>query len=686
MTTTDLRGVLVSSTDPNIASNPNPDLAIKAPCVVATTGANITLSGLQTIDGYTTLAGDRVLVKDQTNQAQNGIYNAATGPWTPAYDAQSNTQWAAGTWVLVTGGSVNANVAFAQTTPGPIVLGTTSLVFVAFPFANLVASQIRFTSLGTGAVASTVNAELQRGYLHSKDFGATGNGTTDDTTALQTWLNAAASLGIPGFLDPGTYLISSALTVTNNNGISIFGPESTPPNPTAKIVMGSLTQDGIQFNTTGRIFLKGFSIVSSGIPTAGSALNFQGGTNQSVGGFIERLVLGFGNTTGSCWNGITATGLAAFTLHECDITAQNICLNVASPGDSEVQNNRFTPVSSTAIGVQVTGDPGGIRLLSNKFNSAVAYLASVSITVAASTSDGDIFIIGNSMESVFANGYGIIIAQQGGATFANILIIGNEISCPGSGSWGIYFSNTTLHWLTSVIIASNVVSSYEGVFLGAMDDWTFTGNVLTGAVAELSIGANCTLGAVVGNVLSAISDASTGTVKANNQGVAATTPQLLAVLGQPNGTVYNAADLNFTGFSSAYDNYMLVFENLCPSSSSAVAAELLQYDGGAFQTTTYVNAAGSATTYVDLLAGGTAASGDGAGYGISGVVYVHDVNATGGVVKSWEGQMTHSKNTPSIAVNTVAGLRNTNNTIGGFQFQFSSGNVASGQIKVYGLP
>ena len=52
----------------NVAAGLNPKQAVQ----VATT-ANITLSGLQTIDGYTTLAGDRVLVKNETATATNGI-------------------------------------------------------------------------------------------------------------------------------------------------------------------------------------------------------------------------------------------------------------------------------------------------------------------------------------------------------------------------------------------------------------------------------------------------------------------------------------------------------------------------------------------------------------------------------------------------------------------------------------
>jgi hypothetical protein len=41
MTTLDIRGTIVGETA----------VAIKAPCLVATTGSNITLSGAQTIDG-----------------------------------------------------------------------------------------------------------------------------------------------------------------------------------------------------------------------------------------------------------------------------------------------------------------------------------------------------------------------------------------------------------------------------------------------------------------------------------------------------------------------------------------------------------------------------------------------------------------------------------------------------------
>ncbi len=129
MATIDIRGASVSSADPPIATNPNPDLAIKAPVRAATTGANITLSGLQTLDGVSLAAGDRVLVKDQTDQTTNGLYNAATGPWTRTIDAANNSQLTQGTMVMVTQGTLNAFTMWVLTAAAPIVLGTTNLTF-----------------------------------------------------------------------------------------------------------------------------------------------------------------------------------------------------------------------------------------------------------------------------------------------------------------------------------------------------------------------------------------------------------------------------------------------------------------------------------------------------------------------------------------------------------------------------
>ncbi len=95
---------------------------------VATT-ANITLSGLQTIDGVTLVANDRVLVKNQGTGSQNGIYVAASGAWSRATDADENAEVTAGLAVMVTEGSTQADTQWVLTTNDAITIGSTALVF-----------------------------------------------------------------------------------------------------------------------------------------------------------------------------------------------------------------------------------------------------------------------------------------------------------------------------------------------------------------------------------------------------------------------------------------------------------------------------------------------------------------------------------------------------------------------------
>jgi len=104
-------------------------IAWKEPVRAATT-ANITLSGEQTIDGVAVVAGDRVLVKNQTAGENNGIYVASASSWTRAQDANSASEVDSAA-VFVKEGTANANKAFVQTADS-VTLGTTPLVFVIF--------------------------------------------------------------------------------------------------------------------------------------------------------------------------------------------------------------------------------------------------------------------------------------------------------------------------------------------------------------------------------------------------------------------------------------------------------------------------------------------------------------------------------------------------------------------------
>lgn len=79
---------------------------MKVPVRLATT-ANLTLSGEQTIDGVAAVTGDRVLVKDQTDQTENGIYVVDTGDWNRAADCDGPYDLVQGSVVYVNAGSTN---------------------------------------------------------------------------------------------------------------------------------------------------------------------------------------------------------------------------------------------------------------------------------------------------------------------------------------------------------------------------------------------------------------------------------------------------------------------------------------------------------------------------------------------------------------------------------------------------
>jgi hypothetical protein len=104
-------------------SGPISDLGIKAPVRVESSG-NLTLSGLQTVSAVVLAAGDRVLVKDQTAGADNGIYVVATGSWTRALDWDGSYDIVSGTMVPTQAGAL-----YRVTTADPIVVGTTTVAF-----------------------------------------------------------------------------------------------------------------------------------------------------------------------------------------------------------------------------------------------------------------------------------------------------------------------------------------------------------------------------------------------------------------------------------------------------------------------------------------------------------------------------------------------------------------------------
>lgn len=173
-----------------------PKQAVKA----ATTTNLASLSGTLTVDGVSLVAGDRILVKDQTTASQNGIYVVASGAWTRSTDADIWNELVAA-YVFVQQGAVNADVGYICTVDSGGTLGTTAVTWAVFTSASQVDAGAGLTKTGTviDVVGTTdritVNAD-------SVDIASTYVGqasiTTLGTIATGTWNATTIGVGKGG--------------------------------------------------------------------------------------------------------------------------------------------------------------------------------------------------------------------------------------------------------------------------------------------------------------------------------------------------------------------------------------------------------------------------------------------------------------------------------------------------------
>lgn len=153
--------------------------------------ANLTLTNEQTIDGVSVVAGDRVLVKNQTAGEDNGIYVCVdAGAWTRATDADSSAEVTTGMFCFVSEGTANADTGWVLATNDPITLGTTSLTFAQFSGAGTYVAGTGLTLTGNsfsadlndtdgtiaaiGTQAAGTSDEIARAdHVHAQDFETT---------------------------------------------------------------------------------------------------------------------------------------------------------------------------------------------------------------------------------------------------------------------------------------------------------------------------------------------------------------------------------------------------------------------------------------------------------------------------------------------------------------------------------
>jgi hypothetical protein len=187
---------------------------------VATT-ANITLSGAQTIDGIAVVAGDRVLVKDQSTASQNGIYVVNAGAWDRAADANTWNELISG-FTFVEQGATNGDNGYLITVDAGGTLGVTDVTVTQFSGAGQIIGGAGLTKTGNqldvGGTANriTINAD-------SIDIASTYVGQTSITTlgtiSTGTWngTTLATNFGGTGLT---TYAIGDLLYASATNTLA----------------------------------------------------------------------------------------------------------------------------------------------------------------------------------------------------------------------------------------------------------------------------------------------------------------------------------------------------------------------------------------------------------------------------------------------------------------------------------
>lgn len=181
---------------------------------VATT-ANITVSAPgSAIDGVTLATGDRVLLKDQTTGSQNGIYdfNGSAVALTRSADADSDVEVKPGTQVFVSEGTVNGNTTWQITTDGPIVVGTTTLVWAQTSAGGTTYTAGNGLSLTSGSFAVVPKAN---------------SGIAVDSGGVSVVASGGLSVGSTGVViassaaGNGLTLTSGVLNVVGGTGITV---------------------------------------------------------------------------------------------------------------------------------------------------------------------------------------------------------------------------------------------------------------------------------------------------------------------------------------------------------------------------------------------------------------------------------------------------------------------------------
>jgi hypothetical protein len=273
-------------------------LTIKEAVRAASVG-NVTISGPgSTLDGVSLSPGDRVLLKNQTNKTQNGIwvFTSAGQPLQRALDADTGAEFKAGTFVLCTEGNTNADIGFVNASDGPLTIGVDEITITEFSSplqvtagdgVEMTGSTLSVKSANTNRIAvgpSGVDlasiAGLSAGTYNNVTVNTFGQVTAANNVSYQPLANilsSIAALGTNGVLCRTASGVSNVRVLSAGTGISINNADGVSGNPTVAQTADSVLQkvkvskDGAAIGTRSEVnFVTGSGIALNVAENSGS--------------------------------------------------------------------------------------------------------------------------------------------------------------------------------------------------------------------------------------------------------------------------------------------------------------------------------------------------------------------------------------------------------------------------------
>jgi len=329
--------IVVGDSLPEINSwNGTPIKTVK----VATTANLASLSGLLTVDGVVLVAGDRVLVKNQTLSQNNGIYVAAATAWSRSVDANTWAEFI-GLQVFVSNGTVNDLTYWQSNATAGGTLGTTPIAFTTLSITPIVWT-LETPTLTTGqqvwqsdGVYNPTNDQTiwEVPYLSSLKVGNlaaistnTGNLTVSGNfQANNAAISGTTMTGSGGILYPtGNFAFGNSTTNITYNGtaLTLNGPvvavDSLKSNTSGTFNTNGSFGLGVGSSIGGNQAAGAFSSSSftlGGLLAANTAggLAFGAGTTATDVNGSAVFAVGYGNSTFSTYRtrGLIGTGESA---------------------------------------------------------------------------------------------------------------------------------------------------------------------------------------------------------------------------------------------------------------------------------------------------------------------------------------------------------------------------------------